>query len=212
MSEVRNPFAVFLDLRGLALEAGYIYIGIENQDPETNPTSVYWDSTFSTLATQPIRTLAGVADRSGSPGKMFVDGKYSIRVRDSQGVQVYYSASEGETSAAAGSEYLIHMQFLGVPNVSQVMLIHCFDRAVSLPTDLSGLIQSYVGTHPGSTCVLKMYLNGVQFGTMSISTAGAVTISSTAETTVAGDVLLITSPGSSTSAADIGATFTLVTA
>jgi len=203
MSEVRNPFAIFLDLRGLALEDGYIYIGLENEDPETDPQATFWDAAMSIPATQPIRTMAGVPDRSGSPGKMFTDGKYSIRVRDVQGVQVYYSASEGETSAAAGEDYLVAIQFLGTPEPSDVISGHLFDRAVLFETDMPGAGDIETSSDPAGTYTMTLYLDGISKGTVAISTAGAVTFDTVEFTTAAGNLLTLVGPGGATTLVNI---------
>jgi hypothetical protein len=203
MQEVKNPYPIFLGLDGLALELGNIYIGLENQDPETNPKPVFWDVDGTLAAQQPIRTLAGYPDRSGSPAQMFTSGKYSIRVRDSLGNQVFYLASAGSLeSVSAGQPYLIHCQYLGdPPGVSSVVMKHIFGLAVSLDTDLPAAAYFHVGTVPGSNCAFAMRKNGVNFGTLTISTAGALTVVSTATDFAIGDRFELVSPASATSLA-----------
>lgn len=81
--KIEVPFPVFPDLDGTPLEDGYIYIGQPNLNPETSPVQVYWDSALTIPAAQPIRTIAGYPSRSGSPGKLYVDGvNFSITVRN----------------------------------------------------------------------------------------------------------------------------------
>jgi hypothetical protein len=205
MQEVKNPYPIFLGLDGLALELGYIYIGLENQDPETNPKSCFWDADGTQSATQPIRTLAGYPDRLGSPAQIFTSGKYSIRVRDALGNQVFYLASAGESeSVTAGQPYLIHCQYLGdPPGVSTVVMKHIFGLAVSLDTDLPDQAFFHVGTNPGSNCDFDMVKNGISFGTLTISTAGALTVVSDATDFDIGDRFELKSPAGSTSLADI---------
>lgn len=87
------PFAVFFDTHGDPLNAGFVYIGIPDLNPETSPAPIFWDDDMTIPAAQPIRTIAGYPSRSGSPSKVFVDGDYSITVKDSRGRLVYTAPS-----------------------------------------------------------------------------------------------------------------------
>lgn len=82
MFQASQPFNVFTDLDGKPLDAGYLYFGTENQNPETNPIAVYWDEAGTIPAVQPIRTLAGYPSRNGTPATLFVASNFSITVRD----------------------------------------------------------------------------------------------------------------------------------
>lgn len=87
---VTQPFLLFYDRAGEPLEAGYIYIGLPGQNPETNPITVYWDASLTTTAVQPIRTLAGYPSRNGSPSNIIASqSPYSILIKDKQGRLVY---------------------------------------------------------------------------------------------------------------------------
>lgn len=87
---ITQPFMVFFDRSGEPLDAGYIYIGLPGQNPESNPITVYWDSSLTTTAAQPIRTLAGYASRSGSPSNIIASqSPYSILIKDKAGALVY---------------------------------------------------------------------------------------------------------------------------
>lgn len=204
MQEVKNPYPIFLGLDGLALELGYIYIGTENADPETSPKAVFWDEAATSSATQPIRTLAGYPDRSGSPARTWVSGKYSIRVRDALGNQVFYEQSVGsDESVSAGQPYLIHCQYLGdPPGVQKVVMEHVFGLAVSLDTDLPDQAYFHATTHPGSNCAFDMLKNDVSFGTLTITTSGSLTVVCDATDFDIGDVFKLKSPSGSTSIAD----------
>ena len=79
------PFHFFTDASGNALEDGYVYFGEPNQNPQTNPISVYWDAAGTIQAAQPLRTSGGYLWRNGSPGSIYTDGEYSITVRDRNG-------------------------------------------------------------------------------------------------------------------------------
>lgn len=87
---ITQPFMVFFDRAGEPLEAGYIYIGLPGQNPESNPITVYWDSSLTTTAAQPIRTLAGYPSRNGSPSNIIASqSPYSILIKDKTGALVY---------------------------------------------------------------------------------------------------------------------------
>jgi hypothetical protein len=87
---VTQPFMIFYDRSGQPLDAGYIYIGTPGTNPEVSPITVYWDSSLTTTAAQPIRTLAGYPSRNGSPSNIIINqSPYSIIVRDKTGALVY---------------------------------------------------------------------------------------------------------------------------
>jgi hypothetical protein len=88
--EVISPFTVFYDRTGQPLDAGYIYIGTPGINPEVSPITVYWDSSLTTTAAQPIRTLAGYPSRDGSPSSIIASqSPYSIVIKDKSGALVF---------------------------------------------------------------------------------------------------------------------------
>lgn len=210
MQEIRNPFSFYAGLDGLALELGYIRIGNINTDPDVlaNQKAVYWDEAGTIPAAQPIRTLAGYPDRDGSPGRLYVSGQYSIRVRNSQSVQVFYSQVAGEEeSATAGQPYFLHIQFLGdSPDPQQVVAKHLFGRDVDFATDLPDLAWFHVGTVPSDDCVFSMRYDGTEYGTLTIDTAGDLFIECDALTAEQGHRWSLVAPDAGTDLADIGGT------
>lgn len=89
MPKVVEPFPIFYDDDGLALENGQIYIGVANQDPRQNPIQLYWDSGRTIPATQPIRTLGGRPSYQGAPANVYMaENSYSIGVFNSFGTPV----------------------------------------------------------------------------------------------------------------------------
>lgn len=95
---VTAPFAVFTDINGDPLDAGYIYVGTVNLDPVANPVTVYWDSALTIPATQPIRTINGYPARNGSAANIFIDGTaYSIKVLNRR-AQLCFSMANGAHS------------------------------------------------------------------------------------------------------------------
>lgn len=85
-----NPFEFFVDGNGDALDAGYIYIGEPNKYPDSFPVAIYYDEALTTPAANPLRTSNGYIVRNGSPTFLYIDGNYSIRVTDVNGVQIFY--------------------------------------------------------------------------------------------------------------------------
>jgi hypothetical protein len=203
MQQVTNPYPGFVGLDGKPLALGKIYIGLENEDPETNPITVYFDSGAGQTATQPIRTIAGYPDQNGSPAQLWVTGRYSIRIRDAFDNQVFYVQSAGGDDRP----YHIHAEFLGdAPAAQQIICIHVFGVAVSLGANFTGAVWAYVGTNPTGACDFDLRANGVSFGTLTISTLGVVSVTCTAQDFDAGDRLTIHTPDAGTDLADIGIT------
>lgn len=101
----KTPFEVYYDIDGTPLESGFLYFGAYGLNPETNPVQVYWDSGFTNVATQPIRTINGYADLNGSPAKIYVPGNYSVTIRSRRGELVVSSLYEEveSTEAADGA-------------------------------------------------------------------------------------------------------------
>lgn len=81
-----SSFPLYTDIKtGLPLDGGYLYFGVPNNNPETTALPVYWDAAGAQQAAQPIRTLNGYPVRNGTPALLFIDGDYSITVRDHRG-------------------------------------------------------------------------------------------------------------------------------
>lgn len=94
MQQVRNPIPIFLDARGALMDAGKIYVGEANADPQANPITVYWDKALTIPAEQPLRTLGGRIINGTNPASIFIAGDdYSMRIADYDDVLVDYSPS-----------------------------------------------------------------------------------------------------------------------
>ena len=98
MISTQTPFTPYTDLDGSPIDAGYVYFGVANQNPETSPLTVYWDSSGLIPAAQPVRTLAGFPANNGRPAHIYSATDYSITVKDRYGRLVYYSATSAEYS------------------------------------------------------------------------------------------------------------------
>jgi hypothetical protein len=96
---VQSPFPVFTDIDGDPLESGFIFVGIANLNPLSNPQNVYWDINMTIPAVN-IRTSGGYAVHAGSPGRLYAQANYSILVKNKNGTIVYSNLNnQGNTFA-----------------------------------------------------------------------------------------------------------------
>jgi hypothetical protein len=147
---VSKPYEVFYDNSGDPLENGYIYIGEVNQNPITNPITVYWDVNGLYPAAQPIRTLAGYPSRNGSPSRIFIDSadnlSYSILIQDKNGELVYSSIDAiSDGYAAAGN----------VDSISDLRVVTGFNNPIYIRGHTvigkgSGVFEYKSGAAPGT--------------------------------------------------------------
>jgi len=93
---IQPTYPIFTDIDGQPLEAGFVWVGITNLDPQSNPISVYWDKDLTIPAAQPIRTLAGYPSNGGTPARLYVAADYSIRVMNKKGGVVYSAPAATE--------------------------------------------------------------------------------------------------------------------
>jgi hypothetical protein len=113
LTQVTGPYPIFTDLDGSPLDDGYLYIGDQNDDPETNPIQVFWDSALTIPATQPIRTNSGYAWRNGTPGLLYTAGPFSITIRNKRNEFVLYSPVGYGFDPAAVSASVVKNDFTG---------------------------------------------------------------------------------------------------
>lgn len=113
LTQVTGPYPIFTDLDGTPLDDGYLYIGEINEDPQTNPIQVYWDSALTIVATQPIRTNSGYAYRNGSPALLYTAGEFSITIRNKRQEFVLYSPVGYGFDPAAVSASVVKNDFTG---------------------------------------------------------------------------------------------------
>lgn len=100
MLATEPPFALYFDKDGDPLDNGRIYFGLPNQNPETSPITVFWDFAGTQPADQPLRTLNGYIVRHGTPSQVFVDGDYSVSVRDRRGRLLVYAPTSVDYNVA----------------------------------------------------------------------------------------------------------------
>lgn len=137
-----SPFPIYLDVDGSALENGYLYFGVAGQNPETNPITVYWDSTFQTPAAQPIRTSGGYAVRNGSPAMVYFSATdYSITVRDNNR-RLVYSKLSTDNAAAQQLELPVADVFTGNGATTVYTLSKTPSGQASLHVSIGGVTQT----------------------------------------------------------------------
>lgn len=100
MLATATPFPQYFDTDGKPLDRGQLYFGTANQNPETNPITVYWDLAGTQPAAQPIQTMNGYAMRNGTPALVYAPSDYSLTVRNKRGKLIYYAASAAAYSNA----------------------------------------------------------------------------------------------------------------
>lgn len=102
VNSVKVPFPIFNDVDGDPLDAGYIYVGTKNLDPETNPIAVYSDSALTVPVTQPIRTTNGYPSLAGTPINIYVAvDDYSVTVKDKNQSLIYTALKSSERLSRA---------------------------------------------------------------------------------------------------------------
>lgn len=94
MTALINENIQFTDTDGTPIVGGSIYIGERSQDPELNPITIYSDRALSSTLSNP-QTL----DSYGRPtNKIWVPGRYSFKVEDSEGNQIIQDLDAGSTN------------------------------------------------------------------------------------------------------------------
>lgn len=108
------------------------------------------------------------------------------------------------------TQYIVPFFFAATPLASEILLIHVAGDAFTLPANLAGILQSYVGTNPTATFALDIKKNGATIATISVSTLGVVTATTVGGTTksiAAGDVITVIGPaGADATAANMSFT------
>lgn len=100
--QIASPFQQFFDRDGSPLDDGFVYIGVANQNPETNPLTVYFDDALTIPAAQPLRTSNGYIVRAGSPARLYTSQEdFSLTVREKSGVLVFTVADATSVSDLA---------------------------------------------------------------------------------------------------------------
>lgn len=101
-SLVAQPHLYMGDTTGRPLDAGRVYFGQPNKDPELYPINVFYDEALTIAAPQPIRTKGGFMNANGQMAEIYAaETSYSVKVLDGYGRQVFYQESMSSDSTSA---------------------------------------------------------------------------------------------------------------
>lgn len=98
---INPPYPAFAGADGQPLDNGYIWIGIANLNPITNPLATFFNAALTIAAVQPIRTSGGYAVYQGTPARIYTTGDYSIQVQNKNGTVVYTSLNDNAFSGGS---------------------------------------------------------------------------------------------------------------
>jgi len=149
LAQVAPPYPVFADLDGKPLDAGYIYIGFVNTNPELTPIPVFWDPELTLPAPQPIRTVNGYPSRNGTPAALYADGTFSVLVRNKKRELVIYAPvgyAINPDSVASNNDITTIIANLAMINtVAQNMAyIQAAPAAAAAAQDAAAYLESYI--------------------------------------------------------------------
>lgn len=171
LTQLAPPYPIFTDKNGDPLDAGFIYFGEPNQNPEANPIQVYYDRGFTQPVAQPLRTSNGYIMRNGSPALIYADSQFSVTVRNKRNELVIYSpvgfgVTPGvpfavfENTARDVTALLADTQFTyaaGVPNTIQIAegdILRTLAEGFAYEVAASGATDHHVTTAGG----VKLYV------------------------------------------------------
>jgi hypothetical protein len=116
ITQLAPPYPIFTDRDGSPLDAGYLYFGEANLNPETNPIQVYYDNAFTQPAAQPIRTINGYPSRNGSPAAIYANDYFSVTVRNKRNELVIYSPSGYGITPGSSASFASQLTILDAGN------------------------------------------------------------------------------------------------
>jgi hypothetical protein len=148
---VQPPFPILTDIDGQPLEDGFIFIGVVNLAPITNPITVYWDAALTIPAAQPIRTRGGYPINSGTPARLYVGSDYSIQVQNRNGSVVYTSLNGNAFFNSGGS---ITVNLTGTGSQTIFNLSSAPIDATSTFVFINGLVLTYTSDYTISGATL----------------------------------------------------------
>jgi hypothetical protein len=172
LTQLAPPYPIFTDKNGDPLDAGFLYFGVANDNPETNPITVYYDRGFTQPVSQPVRTSNGYVMRNGSPALIYANSaSFSVTVRNKRNELVIYSptgfgVTPGipfavfENAARDVTELLADTQFTyaaGAPNTVQVSpgdILRTLAEGFAYEVAASGASDQHVTTAGG----VKLYV------------------------------------------------------
>ena len=94
MPAVLDENTQYLDSAGKPLVSGKVYFGVQNADPTVSPITIYSDRELATPIANPQ-----ILDALGrATNKVWVPGRYSMRVDDLNDSQIYQELDNGESA------------------------------------------------------------------------------------------------------------------
>ena len=95
MPAILDEHQQWVDRAGKPLVGGSVYIGDQGADPIVSPQDIFADREFQT----PIANPQPIDANGRTSNKIWVRGRYSIRVNDINGAQVYQELDNGDPEA-----------------------------------------------------------------------------------------------------------------
>lgn len=96
MPSVLNEQTQFVDVAGKPLVGGFAYFGEQGADPKLNPITIFSNRELSI----PIANPQALDDFGRTTNKVWVPGRYSIKIEDLNNVQKYQELDNGETTSS----------------------------------------------------------------------------------------------------------------
>jgi len=94
MPAVVNENTQYVDTGGKPLVNGFIYFGLQNADPVLNPISIFSDRALTVAITNP----QVLDDQGRSTNKVWLTGRYSLRIEDLNNVQQLQELDNGDVA------------------------------------------------------------------------------------------------------------------
>ncbi len=185
---------------GAVLAGGKVY---SYEAGTSTPLATYQDRLGATPNANPtILDAAGRADIRLTNGV-----SYKIVILNSDDVELDSKdyLSVGEAASSSDATLLVNFTFEGTPGAQGFMGGMIFDRAATFPIDFEGS-QASAQTSPTSDFVGSIRKNGVEVGTVTISSLGAATFTTTSGVAVSfdvGDEMTLRAPDSVYAIADV---------
>lgn len=151
MTAVINEATQYLNTNGKPFVGGSVFIGTVGLDPELNPITIYSDRELTT----PIANPQTLDSYGRSANKIWIPGKYSIKIEDVDSVQVYQELDAGS-----------------VENVGNTVLTDVLG-ADTITANAVNTITSYVD---GQTYIFTAAANNTGPATLNIDGLGAKAI------------------------------------
>jgi hypothetical protein len=197
--------AQFLDDYALVLAGGTVET---YEAGTTTPLATYQDYDGLVPNENPIVLNAAGRAEGGIRVTNGVAYKFVIKDSDENIIDTIDDIIVGEAEGESDNQYVISLSYVGTPGASATMGVHSVTHANTIPIDFDGASGDVI-TAPASDYVISVKKDGVEVGTITISSAGVFTFDTTGGATVSlayGSRLSFHAPASVGTAADFGIT------